>query len=378
MRDNVQSPTSKNRTKIAAAQDSVQRIENKTGLPDNLKSGIESMSGIDMSSVQVKRNSSEPAKVGALAYAQGNQIHLAPGQEKHLPHEAWHVVQQAQGRVKPTTSVNGKAVNDNPGLEREADVMGGKAMQLKDFNEFIPRDLISGGKTIQHIRLNRKNDQKGDPIQRMVLLAIDNKDHEDDLVIMTNLNYALSYAGGPVVGMGGSPDFSGMSEDEDLMILEHGSAGKIQDYTPDDLLAVLTADGKEVPERIGGIIVLACEAGLAAEKGKPDTSLVAKLASGLAAKGLDIVVDGKIGLAITSASTGERAVKPSQEDEYMKLQHQIVVKHGFAKEIIDVQKIRPDLVGKYGPVIVKTMKGAKELIAEDYGKNSGLYQKAPD
>lgn len=82
-----------------------------------------------MSSVQVKRNSPEPAKVGAHAYAQGNQIHLAPGQEKHLPHEAWHVVQQAQGRVKPTTSVNGKAVNDDVGLEKEADVMGAKAMQ---------------------------------------------------------------------------------------------------------------------------------------------------------------------------------------------------------------------------------------------------------
>jgi hypothetical protein len=25
-----------------------------------------------------------------------------PGQEQHLPHEAWHVVQQKQGRVKPT------------------------------------------------------------------------------------------------------------------------------------------------------------------------------------------------------------------------------------------------------------------------------------
>ena len=29
----------------------------------------------------------------ALAYAQGSDIHLAPGQEQHLPHEAWHVVQ---------------------------------------------------------------------------------------------------------------------------------------------------------------------------------------------------------------------------------------------------------------------------------------------
>ena len=60
----------------------------------------------------------------------GTDIHIASGQEKHLPHEAWHTVQQKQGRVKPTTSVNGTAVNDNAGLETEADVMGTKAMRM--------------------------------------------------------------------------------------------------------------------------------------------------------------------------------------------------------------------------------------------------------
>lgn len=65
----------------------------------------------------------------AHAYAQGSDIHLASGQEKHLPHELGHVVQQAQGRVAPTTSVAGMAVNDNPALEHEADVMGAKALR---------------------------------------------------------------------------------------------------------------------------------------------------------------------------------------------------------------------------------------------------------
>ncbi|MEM7041075.1 MAG: DUF4157 domain-containing protein [Bacteroidota bacterium] len=36
----------------------------------------------------------------AHAYDQGTDIHIGPGQEKHLPHEAWHVVQQKQGRVR--------------------------------------------------------------------------------------------------------------------------------------------------------------------------------------------------------------------------------------------------------------------------------------
>ena len=102
---------------------------NNTGLPDNLKSGIESLSGISMDHVKVHYNSSQPAQLNAHAYAQGSDIHVAPGQEQHLPHEAWHVVQQAQGRVKPTMQMKmGVPVNDDAGLEAEADVMGAKAL----------------------------------------------------------------------------------------------------------------------------------------------------------------------------------------------------------------------------------------------------------
>lgn len=107
-----------------------QREENKTGMPDNLKAGVEQLSGLDMSDVKVHYNSSKPASVQAHAYTQGTNIHVAPGQEQHLGHEAWHVAQQKQGRVQPTTKVAGMAVNDNPSLETEADIMGGKANRL--------------------------------------------------------------------------------------------------------------------------------------------------------------------------------------------------------------------------------------------------------
>lgn len=114
------------------ANPAIQRQENKTGMPDKLKSGIESLSGIDMSDVKVHYNSSQPAQLQAHAFAQGNQIHLGTGQEKHLPHEAWHVVQQKQGRVAPTRQLKGKVkINDDTGLEKEADVMGVKALQMK-------------------------------------------------------------------------------------------------------------------------------------------------------------------------------------------------------------------------------------------------------
>ena len=71
-----------------------------------------------MDDVKVHYNSSKPAQLQAHAYAQGTDIHLAPGQEKHLPHEAWHVVQQKQGRVRPTMQMKGGVgVNDDDGVQ---------------------------------------------------------------------------------------------------------------------------------------------------------------------------------------------------------------------------------------------------------------------
>lgn len=100
---------------------------NNTGLPDRLKSGIESLSGMNMGDVQVHYNSPLPSRLQALAYTQGTDIHVAPGEEKHLPHEAWHVVQQKQGRVAPSMRLNGADINDSPALEREASIMGARA-----------------------------------------------------------------------------------------------------------------------------------------------------------------------------------------------------------------------------------------------------------
>lgn len=111
-------------------EEPLQKKANNTGLPDNLKSGVENLSGYSMDDVKVHLNSDKPSQLQAHAYAQGTDIHVAPGQEKHLPHEAWHVVQQKQGRVQPTMQMKeGVAVNDDKSLESEADTMGAKAMQ---------------------------------------------------------------------------------------------------------------------------------------------------------------------------------------------------------------------------------------------------------
>ncbi len=115
-------------------QQSIIQKENNTGLPDQLKTGIENLSGYSLDDVKVHYNSDKPAQLHAHAYAQGTEIHIATRQEKHLPHEAWHVVQQKQGRVKPTMQLKGEVnINDEAGLEKEADVMGVKAMQKTSF-----------------------------------------------------------------------------------------------------------------------------------------------------------------------------------------------------------------------------------------------------
>jgi len=157
----------------------LQRKNNNTGLPDNLKSGIENLSGHSMDDVKVHYNSDKPAQLNAHAYAQGSDIHLASGQEKHLPHEAWHVVQQKQGRVKPTLQMKGKVnVNDDKGLESEADIMGAKAIQFYEKSNSKEIKLP----TSFHNNLNSKNFQA--PIQaikfnRTLSFAYHNSEEEN-------------------------------------------------------------------------------------------------------------------------------------------------------------------------------------------------------
>jgi len=117
---------------------------------------------MSLDDVNVHRNSDKPAQLQAHAYAQGTDIHLGAGQEKHLPHEAWHVVQQKQGRVQPTMQMKGMVnVNDDAGLEKEADVMGAKAMQMKA-NSVLPNSIIAVGhsSTVQRVDVDMNKEQE--------------------------------------------------------------------------------------------------------------------------------------------------------------------------------------------------------------------------
>lgn len=113
-------------------------IEKKANenLPKVLQSNIEASFGQDFSDVDIQKNSQKALELNALAFTQGENIHFAPGQfnpasetgRNLIGHEFTHIAQQRSGVVKPTrVMAKGLAVNENKGLESEADQMGKKA-----------------------------------------------------------------------------------------------------------------------------------------------------------------------------------------------------------------------------------------------------------
>ena len=111
---------------------SVAQAKSNTGMPVEVQAKMEKSFGTDFSNVKVHPNSSKASDIGAQAYAQGSDIHMAPGKydpnsqsgQELLGHELTHVVQQREGRVKATTQAKGIPVNDDQGLEKEADNFG--------------------------------------------------------------------------------------------------------------------------------------------------------------------------------------------------------------------------------------------------------------
>jgi hypothetical protein len=106
-------------------------------LPEQVRWVLEQLSGYDLSDVRVYRDSLWPARVSARAFALGSDVHLSPGAEDALEHEAWHVVQQKQGRVRAirTVSLDDSrlsmvGLNAEEPLEREAEAMGRMARSL--------------------------------------------------------------------------------------------------------------------------------------------------------------------------------------------------------------------------------------------------------
>jgi len=123
--------------------DILPETEPNKDLPRDLQNRMESSFGTDFSNVAIHKNSNRATDLNALAFTQGNAVHFAPGEfnpnsnkgKNLIGHEFAHVVQQWSGVVGPT-SVMGKGLplNDNKGLEREADEMGKKGVKGEKSN----------------------------------------------------------------------------------------------------------------------------------------------------------------------------------------------------------------------------------------------------
>lgn len=84
----------------------------RNGVSGSLEKGAQQMSGVNLSDVRIHTNSAKPKQMQAHAYAQGSDIHVAPGNNQKLPHEMGHVVQQRQGRVAQTNAFGGAAMQN--------------------------------------------------------------------------------------------------------------------------------------------------------------------------------------------------------------------------------------------------------------------------
>ena len=133
------------------------KSSSSSGMPDETLNKMSSSFGTDFSDVNIHSDSKSATDAGALAYTQGNDIHFAPGQydpssqsgQELLGHELTHVQQQREGRVQANNEVNGMPLNDDKGLEAEADEGGRMAVQMKEDSIKTASKLVTQSNIIQ-------------------------------------------------------------------------------------------------------------------------------------------------------------------------------------------------------------------------------------
>lgn len=340
----------------------IQNKNNNTGLPDGLKTRMENLSGISLDDVKVHRNSDKPAQLHAHAYAQGTDIHLASGQEKHLPHEAWHVVQQKQGRVKPTMQLKGKInVNDNAGLEKEADVMGVKSLQGNTTPSLKPNVVSKSSNVFQRmvINLDPTNDDINDSVPDVAKrkFSDDSFPQEEEIAAFENEmreqadNHEAVHE---IIMNKASADFSGLdNSSEPIIFVGHGiytgefdkalgGFGRIMRLIKPQLgfqnKFWKSFDGKSLGKYLikkglpktyrGQIYADGCNTATGLELGAPK-SFIDDLADFLQSKGYDFLsVKGNLGWASTQDNGQESNESP-------------MVQKAITKAVEDLQKLEP-------------------------------------
>jgi Domain of unknown function (DUF4157)/D-alanyl-D-alanine carboxypeptidase len=125
--------------------------------------------GADFRDVRVHEGDAA-SRLGARAYAQGSDLHFAPGQyapgtragDELIGHELAHVVQQRAGRVA-TPQGKGAPIHDAPDLEAEADRLGALAASGASEVAAEPGATTTGSTSGSVGPIQRSPDAEADP-----------------------------------------------------------------------------------------------------------------------------------------------------------------------------------------------------------------------
>lgn len=354
---------------------------NSNGLPETLKNGIENLSGLSMNDVNVHYNSDKPAQLQALAYAQGNEIHIGPGQEKHLPHEAWHVVQQKQGKVRPTVQLASDImINDDKGLEQEADVMGNKALSgMEAVTQAKSHESYSSSTIQRMVGIN------SDDIHAEITSLIKDPTKIGKLTeaytLLQHLDWAHNIVGGKVFDFT-APAYNAIGKTENLILVAHGSPGSSGGFSGDELGLKLADVSTGLPQDWAGeIFVTSCYSGTGVN------SVIAGIADELQKQGRNgIKVTGYAGTTFTHKQFNEFlfVLKPGMEQKMKIINDQLALTYQkeFTTWWLKMQGLKPDNILEmadytsqltaqpYQELIDMAVKGNVEFLSEQDGEVS--------
>ncbi len=144
-------PVQRQATGAAAADDVPTTTSGGSQLPSAVQAKMESSFGADFSDVRVHEGP-QASQLGAVAYAQGTDLHFAPGQynpgtmsgDSLIGHELTHVQQQRAGRVSTPQGKGAPIVADHA-LEAEADRAGDRAARGEPVGESLSSASVTSG-----------------------------------------------------------------------------------------------------------------------------------------------------------------------------------------------------------------------------------------
>ena len=226
-------------------------------LAEPARSRMEAGFGTDLSAVRVHEGSHVGA-LGAVAYAQGTDLHFAPGHydpssqrgQELIGHEVAHVMQQAEGRVAATTQYKRVDVNDDAGLEREADELGVRVAR----GEQVAQGWRLGGERATAAMQRRRS-----PIQRQAPGAVE---HVNNSCYAASVITLLSRVGAYRQAFDPGTNVLEQPDEADLVATQRYQRARAVQLAVTPLLDLVAAGTRVTGEQIDGLVGVLHQAGI--------------------------------------------------------------------------------------------------------------------